>query len=462
MLARIGVVPLLVLSMASCDFASFDSYRAQAPVVTFVPPASYTSLRYGLRIAATSSGTTRDWLVVSGGLGTPIVAQPIRDGSRIAPSEPAPRQVCGGNAMCSPMMRAGDPMVGMVSWSGEQACVALGSFGAIHQVSVVCWGSGSTRIFDLPAPTGFEQSGFGIALAAPRVARGSSGAALEILIVGAPAGQGHVFAVDPVRTQDVTPAGVVSSGLGSAVALGRSAPVGGAVTSLLVAASVSTGRVVVMRGNLAAGAGPLDVLGCASSRESGFGGVLAAGDIDGDGVDEVFVGSLSDAGAVGRTDRVHVYSVARAPGTATCDTMTWPESFSITCADTTSPGVSCDGPNGGFGSALATGDLDGDGIDELVVGAPKATVAGVTSAGAVYVFRRDTAVPGLSLRMAAVVRDAAPRLGGELGSSILCPDVGARDEILASVPGVREVRMFLCSGLDGDRPDAPGLGPSCR
>ncbi|MGE9010618.1 M12 family metallopeptidase [Leptospira interrogans] len=51
-------------------------------------------------------------------------------------------------------------------------------------------------------------------------------------------------------------------------------------------------------------------------------------------------------------------------------------------------------PGQRFGQALAAGDFDGDGIQDLAVGAPRATVDGKAAAGKVYIFRirgnRDT------------------------------------------------------------------------
>jgi hypothetical protein len=42
---------------------------------------------------------------------------------------------------------------------------------------------------------------------------------------------------------------------------------------------------------------------------------------------------------------------------------------------------------GQFGSALAVGDFDGDGNQDLAVGAPRTTVNGAERAGAVFLYR---------------------------------------------------------------------------
>ena len=54
------------------------------------------------------------------------------------------------------------------------------------------------------------------------------------------------------------------------------------------------------------------------------------------------------------------------------------------CALAQVPGVS--EPGDLFGWALATGDFDGDGFDDLAVGVPEEDVDGVADAGAVHVF----------------------------------------------------------------------------
>ncbi|MFH1466160.1 MAG: MopE-related protein [Pseudomonadota bacterium] len=81
-----------------------------------------------------------------------------------------------------------------------------------------------------------------------------------------------------------------------------------------------------------------------------FGRTVAAGDLDGDGVDELIVGA-PNAGSYGK---VYVYD---ATGT---ELTVW------------------SGSDGTIGDGvLVVGDLDGDGVDELLIGAPSAGIGGV-------------------------------------------------------------------------------------
>ncbi|NJO05033.1 MAG: hypothetical protein HC876_05615 [Chloroflexaceae bacterium] len=87
------------------------------------------------------------------------------------------------------------------------------------------------------------------------------------------------------------------------------------------------------------------------SQPGGFGASVAtAGDVDGDGFDDVLVGAPN-------TDLVYLFSGASL------------------AADQTDPTVTLSG-SGNFGTALDTaGDVNGDGFADIVVGAPGATPA---------------------------------------------------------------------------------------
>lgn len=64
-----------------------------------------------------------------------------------------------------------------------------------------------------------------------------------------------------------------------------------------------------------------------------------------------------------------------------------------------------------FGQALAAGDLDGDGDDELVIGAPASNVDGVSNAGAAYVYSFGGGDFTLELTLADAQPDAEQALG---------------------------------------------------
>jgi len=334
-----------------------------------------------------------------------------------------------------------------------------GSFGAVHSVEMRCVGSTPARQFTLAPTPGLETAGFGLAIAAPRRHRVGDPPAHDVLFVGAPAGPGHVLAVTPGGTSDITPHVVNTTALGSALAVGRFRASDGTIELLLAAGSTS-GTVVVMHGDPRASRA-MEPLGCFMPMQSepGFGLALTTADLDGDGSDEIVVGGGADAG--GRVDAVHVYATAQATSPTNCNA-TWPEMLTVHCSDVGDRGVTCTNLASGFGSALSAGDLDGDGRDEVLVGAHFATVDGVTHAGAVYVLSSSGTGAALTLTTGAVLRDQAPEADVELGRDLRVALIGRREEPIVAAPGALAVRVFFCSGLAGDRPGATGLSAECR
>ncbi len=70
---------------------------------------------------------------------------------------------------------------------------------------------------------------------------------------------------------------------------------------------------------------------------------------------------------------------------------------------------------GELGDSLAVGDLDGDGIPELVVGDPKATVDGVSTAGSVFVFKWNGTD---NFNLVMTLHDAQPDVEQHFGQSV--------------------------------------------
>ncbi|MEM8557470.1 MAG: T9SS type A sorting domain-containing protein [Bacteroidota bacterium] len=108
-----------------------------------------------------------------------------------------------------------------------------------------------------------------------------------------------------------------------------------------------------------------------------FGFALASGDFDGDGRDDIAVGAPGVDFFVGTTDAGVVYTLEGASdGLATAG-------VSLAADFDGLPGTP--DTNGRFGSALASGDFDGDGRDDIAIGEPGGRVGGESGAGEVII-----------------------------------------------------------------------------
>ncbi|MFD0660278.1 FG-GAP repeat protein [Thermocatellispora tengchongensis] len=148
-----------------------------------------------------------------------------------------------------------------------------------------------------------------------------------------------------------------------------------------------------------------------------FGAALAAGDFDGDGDDELAIGApgLGGGGAVG----VHGFR-GRKPYLISQDTR-WVDQDAA--------------PTDQFGAALATGDFDGDGDDELAAGAPGDTVLkdGQGSATVIDVRRRRATLLTQDSPWVAGVAEKWDNMGAALAAADFNAD--GRDDLAIGVPG---------------------------
>jgi hypothetical protein len=170
-------------------------------------------------------------------------------------------------------------------------------------------------------------------------------------------------------------------------------------------------------GALIPGDAALYLHGAAGSDQAGS--AVAAGDVDGDGTRELLVGAITND--TGGADAGAVYVVD------------WAGEAGLSLADA---GCTLTGERAGddAGRTLAVLDWDGDGIDEVAIGSTAADIGG-SNAGAVWI--ADASGSGTtSLRDAAVVFDGGEANAGAASdlATGLDADGDGRDDLLVGAP----------------------------
>jgi hypothetical protein len=204
-----------------------------------------------------------------------------------------------------------------------------------------------------------------------------------------------------------------------------------------------------------------DTFGLADTAEAGdhFGVGLASGDFDGDGADDLAIGSDTDAvGGQASAGLAHVLY-----GSSTDGGLTGVGSTLLSQSGAAVP--SEPEPGDQFGFSLAAADYDGDGRDDLGVGAPGESAGLFARAGAVNVF--DGSAAGVTTTGSRIFTQDSPGVGSDaepddafaaaLGAGDFDGDgfadlaVGASNEAVGTVAGAGAVNVLegSASGLVG-------------
>ena len=162
-----------------------------------------------------------------------------------------------------------------------------------------------------------------------------------------------------------------------------------------------------------------------SHGEEQFGYSSAAGDLTGDGRPELVVGAPGHRnGGDYHAGAVYVFDGATLPGSAK----------QARAADAALFVLTGDAGQGRFGATVALADLNGDGLRDIIVGAPSAGEGKRTEGGRIYVFVSRPGEPPPVTSLGADVTLVGEAGGDALGSSLLVKDVDGdgTDDLLAS------------------------------
>lgn len=173
--------------------------------------------------------------------------------------------------------------------------------------------------------------------------------------------------------------------------------------------------------------------GVALETNDQFGFSIAAGDFKGDGIDDLVVG-VPYEDLEGATDGgvVHVINGIASGLTAT-------ENITLSQDSGTLFGIPETGD--AFGSALATGDLDLDGFDELIIGTPLEDTS-VNSGGLVHVVFGESSGLGVS----ETLHYLSDNEGATLGNALVVGDFGYGQTLQMAQAGRASLDMDLNAG----------------
>lgn len=186
-------------------------------------------------------------------------------------------------------------------------------------------------------------------------------------------------------------------------------------------------------GNLTGDAWRRFALGECAAGPAGFGMALAFGDLHGSGAVDLVVGAPGDANGAGAAYVLEdVFGATEQAGTISTATAHRIEGEVGTVA---------------FGAAVALGDLDGDGVVELVVGSPN-YVTGTESAGSVFVFDTSHAIAATAGDADTIIRGTgAAGRGDAFGGAVAVVPTVSGSILAVGAPEKAVVYLLPGSGF---------------